>query len=104
MDFTDREITCKDCSGSFLFSAGEQQFYSERGLTNEPKRCPNCRSLLKFRAQGKDESSITTVICAECHGQAIVPFQPRGHRPIFCSACLKTQKERARSEQKPVAS
>lgn len=99
MDFNDRYLTCKDCSASFLFSAGEQEFFATKGLVNEPRRCPNCRSLLRFRAQGKDESTVTTVICAECQGPAIVPFRPRGHRPIFCCACLKIQKERAKAEE-----
>lgn len=26
----------------FVFTAGEQKFYEERGLT-QPKRCPTCR-------------------------------------------------------------
>lgn len=94
----DRYLNCKECSASFLFSAGEQLFFAERGLTNEPKRCPNCRSLMRFKSLGVDESKVTTVNCAECQGPAIVPFVPRGHRPIYCSGCLKIQKERKREE------
>ena len=39
----DKGITCVDCGEEFLFTAGEQAFYRERGLTNEPTRCEACR-------------------------------------------------------------
>ena len=39
----DKTIDCKDCGESFLFTSGEQGFYLEKGLINEPQRCPNCR-------------------------------------------------------------
>ena len=34
----------------FLFSQNEQAFYAERGFTNEPKRCKNCRDKRKTGA------------------------------------------------------
>src|SRR5258708_32129165 len=43
----DKSITCVDCGEEFLFTAGEQAFYRERGLTNEPTRCKNCREKRK---------------------------------------------------------
>ena len=41
----DKSITCVDCGEEFLFTAGEQAFYRERGLPNEPTRCKRCREL-----------------------------------------------------------
>ena len=35
--FEDKTITCKDCGESFVFTAGEQGFYLEKGLINEPQ-------------------------------------------------------------------
>jgi len=42
----DKTLTCADCSQPFTFSAGEQQFYQERGMS-EPKRCKDCRQARK---------------------------------------------------------
>ncbi len=43
MSFQDRTITCSDCGVSFVFTAGEQAFFAEKGFTGGPKRCPQCR-------------------------------------------------------------
>jgi CxxC-x17-CxxC domain-containing protein len=40
---SDQQITCAECGNVFLFSAAEQQFYTERGLASPPKRCKGCR-------------------------------------------------------------
>ena len=39
----DKTLNCKDCGAEFVFTEGEQAFYAEKGLTNEPVRCPDCR-------------------------------------------------------------
>ncbi|HMU95636.1 MAG TPA: zinc-ribbon domain containing protein [Elusimicrobiota bacterium] len=38
----DQRLLCAECGGNFVFEAGEQAFFAERGLT-PPKRCPDCR-------------------------------------------------------------
>lgn len=43
----DKVITCKDCGKEFAFTTGEQEFYKEKGFTNEPARCPDCRRAKK---------------------------------------------------------
>ena len=43
MSFTDKNLECTDCGNEFVFTAGEQEFYAQKGFTNEPRRCPNCR-------------------------------------------------------------
>ena len=43
----DKKITCKDCGKEFIFTVGEQEFYKEKGLDNEPKRCKECRNRRK---------------------------------------------------------
>ncbi|HOZ00795.1 MAG TPA: zinc-ribbon domain-containing protein [Candidatus Syntrophosphaera sp.] len=39
----DKTLVCKDCNQEFVFTEGEQEFYKEKGLVNEPQRCPECR-------------------------------------------------------------
>ena len=43
----DRILICQDCSREFVFTEGEQEFYKEKGLQNEPKRCPDYRKAKK---------------------------------------------------------
>lgn len=43
---SDRTLTCRDCGQTFVFTAGEQAFYAERGYS-EPLRCPSCRAARK---------------------------------------------------------
>lgn len=46
-NYEDISLTCKDCNTKFVFTAGEQQFYAEKGFTNQPVRCPGCRKSRK---------------------------------------------------------
>lgn len=41
--YEDKTLVCKDCGKEFVFSAGEQEFYAEKGFQNEPIRCKDCR-------------------------------------------------------------
>lgn len=45
----DKTLICKDCGKEFVFTEGEQQFYAEKGFTNEPTRCKECRAAKKAR-------------------------------------------------------
>lgn len=47
MEFEDKTLVCQDCGNEFVFNAGEQEFYKEKGLDNEPKRCKECRNRRK---------------------------------------------------------
>ena len=55
--FQDKTLVCKDCGAEFVFTAGEQEFYAEKGFQNEPIRCKACRNARKsqrsdsFRSQ-----------------------------------------------------
>lgn len=46
-EFTDKTIKCVDCGVEFVFTARDQEFYQEKGFTNEPKRCRTCRDKKK---------------------------------------------------------
>ena len=43
----DMTLVCKDCGASFVWTAGEQEFYEAKGFTNQPTRCPACRKARK---------------------------------------------------------
>ena len=45
--FQDKTIVCKDCGQEFTFTANEQEFFAEKGFTNEPQRCKPCRDARK---------------------------------------------------------
>ena len=57
MTYEDRTLVCSSCNSEFVFTAGEQEFYAEKGLTSEPKRCKACRKARK-RQQGPKKDGI----------------------------------------------
>ena len=88
--YEDKTLKCKDCGCEFVFTAGEQEFYAEKGFQNEPQRCKSCRDLRK--AGGKPQREMHEATCARCGGVAKVPFQPTNERPVYCSACYAEMK------------
>lgn len=87
--YQDRTLTCRDCGEGFVFSAGEQAFFTSKGLQNDPQRCPACRAVAKRTRAAGGPREFHAAICAQCGGQAIVPFAPRNDRPVFCSSCFE---------------
>ena len=71
--YEDKTLVCKECGKEFVFTAGEQEFYAERGFQNEPQRCKACRDARKNAARGPRE--FFTATCAACGGEARVPFE-----------------------------
>jgi hypothetical protein len=41
--FQDRTLTCVKCGKEFVFTAGEQAYYAEKGFEGAPARCEDCR-------------------------------------------------------------
>ncbi|HOF90198.1 MAG TPA: zinc-ribbon domain-containing protein, partial [Armatimonadota bacterium] len=52
MSYVDKTLSCRECGSSFQFTAGEQEFHAQRGFTNAPVRCPDCRAARKAQAGG----------------------------------------------------
>jgi CxxC-x17-CxxC domain-containing protein len=98
MGFEDKSLTCRDCEKLFVFSGGEQEFFAAKGLVNEPKRCPNCRLLMRIQRNGEDVNRVAEVSCAECGVPTRVPFQPKGYRPVYCAYCFQTKKRETQPE------
>ena len=88
--FQDKTLVCKDCGKEFVFTAGEQEFYAEKGFQNEPVRCKDCRSSRK--PTRSNEREMFDAVCAECGAPTKIPFQPRNDRPVYCSNCFQNHK------------
>ena len=105
MSYADKTITCVDCGTEFVFTAREQEFYASRGLTNEPRRCADCRRARKSSREGGggggsysssagayssgEPRQMYPATCARCGQETQVPFQPRGTRPVYCRDCYR---------------
>ena len=110
MSYADKTLTCRDCGQAFVFSAGEQEFHASKGFSNEPGRCPDCRAARKAErgggsggyssggygsggyssggGYGRSERQMYSATCSTCGQEALVPFQPRGDKPVYCSNCF----------------
>ncbi len=94
MALTDKTLVCSDCGQEFTFTIGEQEFYSSRGLLNEPKRCSECRiSRRRERRGGYGEPRrVFSAVCAACGVETTVPFEPVEGRPVYCKECYVKMK------------
>jgi len=50
----DQTLTCAVCGKSFVFTAGEQDFFRKKGFVSPPKRCPDCRKERRDRSRGPE--------------------------------------------------
>lgn len=93
----DKTLKCQDCGKDFIFTAAEQDFYAEKGFTNEPKRCPDCRKIKKMQHSGRgNDRPPVQIVCANCGKTDTVNFKPRGDKPVLCADCFRKQKEQER--------
>lgn len=118
---SDRTLTCRDCGQSFVFTAGEQSFYAERGYS-EPLRCPSCRAARKQQRNNASGDSYGSggyggdsygsrgggygggdsysrgprqmypAVCSQCGQETEVPFQPTAGKPVYCRACFQERR------------
>jgi CxxC-x17-CxxC domain-containing protein len=100
MDFVDRILTCADCGGEFIFTAGEQLFFLDKQFKNDPKRCKPCKSRRAGvaappgtgpAAAGLSRTETRTE-CSECGVVTTVPFKPTQGRPVLCRQCFKSKR------------
>lgn len=45
------QLTCKDCSQSFMFTEGEREFYNDLSFDSTPTKCQTCNQLSKLRCK-----------------------------------------------------
>lgn len=90
--FQDKTLVCADCGSAFTWTASEQEFYQQKGFNNQPKRCPECRRNHKMaKSQFGGQRRMFEITCSVCSKKDLVPFEPRGDRPVFCKEHFKTR-------------
>ncbi len=89
---------CAECGAEFVFTAGEQMFFADKGFKNEPKRCKACKAK---RAEGGSSGggggnstmrAETKTNCSQCGKETTVPFRPTQGRPVFCRECFQQRR------------
>lgn len=90
-DLEDKTLMCKDCGKKFIFTAGEQKFFIDKGLQNIPKRCKPCAAI--YKAKLNEKQPRTWIQCVSCGRKAEVTFKPKTDE-ILCEECFKKAIER----------
>ena len=106
MDFEDRHLQCVACGADFVWTAGEQRFFSDRAFDHAPKRCPACkRRRASDRQEGAGRGARVTVHvqCSHCGRETTVPFHPTEGRPVFCRSCFQQRRHEAAAGRRPTA-
>lgn len=81
--------------------------FDEKGFTNEPSRCRECRAAHKAGRGGSRSGGGTSndqldrrrrelypTVCAQCGKETEMPFLPRDDRPVYCPECFKALRRR----------
>jgi CxxC-x17-CxxC domain-containing protein len=100
LSYQDKTLQCSDCGANFTFSVQDQEFYAQKGYTNEPKRCPECREARKSQRNSNSYGSgygsgystrrqMYPATCSDCGKHTEVPFEPRNGKPVYCSDCYR---------------
>ena len=97
MEFHDKILKCGECGAEFVFTAGEQMFFAEKGFRNEPKRCKACKAKRGQNpgansGNGLSHRSETRTTCSQCGKETTVPFRPTQGRPVYCRECFQQRR------------
>ena len=55
--FEARVLICTECGEEFVFTVEAQQYFAERGYTEDPKRCKTCHT--KFKKLQREQQDLT---------------------------------------------
>lgn len=88
MQFQDQTLKCRDCGKPFVFTARDQQFYAEKGFTNTPTRCRDCRTNRKKAVEQKATQVLYKITCKQCGKIGEMATEPRKPEDVLCSACF----------------
>ena len=108
--YEDKTLICKECGNEFVFTAGEQEFYAEKGfekLTNaiaDLERivaCPSCdpeteKVVKGFRQKCYDamnDDLATPQVISHLFEACTVINKLVDHKATICADCLKELKE-----------
>ena len=90
-DLEDKVMVCSDCGNKFIWTAGEQKFFIDKGLRNIPKRCKVCAA--NYKAKLREKHPAWWVKCKDCGKKTEVTFEPKSDH-IFCEDCFKKEIEK----------
>jgi len=104
VSYADKTLTCRDCGTAFTFTAGEQEFYDQKGFTNQPTRCPDCRAARKASGGGRSsgggygsrDSSGGGYSSRDSYGGGGSSYgggSSRGQREMYTTTCSQCGKE-----------
>ena len=95
MEYHDKVLKCSECGQEFVFTAGEQMFFADKGFKNEPKRCKSCKAKRADGSTGQSsgfQRSETQATCSQCGKETTVPFRPTQGRPVYCRECFQARR------------
>lgn len=87
----DKVLICKDCGDKFIWTAGEQQFFIDKGLKNVPKRCKACAA--EYKTKLREKHPMHWIKCRICKKKSEVSFEPKLEE-ILCEECFKKEIEK----------
>jgi len=102
VEYIDKTLSCIECGQEFIFTAGEQLFFADKGLSNEPKRCKPCKhrkneriNAIMHSQDGRPPRAHVEVVvkCAQCDVETTVPFRPTQGRPVYCRDCFAKMRD-----------
>jgi CxxC-x17-CxxC domain-containing protein len=103
VSYADKTLTCRDCGTAFTFTAGEQEFYDQKGFTNQPTRCPDCRAARKASGGGRSSSGGGGYGSRDSYGGGRDSYSgggssygggsSRGQREMYTTTCSQCGKE-----------
>ncbi len=53
-------LICVDCKEEFAFTASAQEYFAEKGYTEDPKRCRTCYAEYKRKQRRNGETRVRT--------------------------------------------
>lgn len=87
---SDQTLICSDCGKQYVWTAGEQDFYKQKGF-EAPHRCPECRE--KRKNERRATRTMTKIVCSQCGKEDEVPFVPRKGTGVLCRDCFAAKKQ-----------
>lgn len=100
MEFRDKILSCVECGTEFVFTAGEQVFFADKGFRHEPKRCKSCKAKRNQNWNRNSYQRVETVaVCSQCGKETTVPFKPTQGRPVYCRECYQQRRSATSASQ-----
>ena len=96
----DRELRCATCGELFVWTAGEQAYFADKHLPNEPRHCRACKARRHAPPPPPPANAHSLVAseatCSQCGRPTTVPFRPSVGRPVFCRTCYRQRRAASR--------